>query len=47
MDGYNDGTNSATSYTHGESGPSTLVHNIAGSSTGLSSPDNLDVRISR
>jgi hypothetical protein len=43
----NDGTNSVTSYTHGETGPSTLVHNIAGSLTGLSSPANLDVRISR
>lgn len=43
----NDGTNSVTSYSHGETGPSSLVHTISGSSTGLSSPANLDVRISR
>jgi hypothetical protein len=41
------GTGSVTSYTHGETGPSTLVHNINGAKTGLNNPANLDLRIYR
>jgi hypothetical protein len=40
-------TPSLASFSNGEHGPSSLVHKIQGSATGLSTPANLDVRISR